>query len=100
MQRIVHPLPGFHAFCSAGVTRQGLELLHRIKQGQRVTVDRQELSTAEPFYSLAAAFHPERVKRVCQKLTQHNLAKSIPTNLMTRSMGMLYSGVRSVFDDG
>jgi len=76
VKRIIRPMMGFHAFRSARVTLQGIELMHRIKKGQMITVTGQGLPSAEPFYSLAASFRPEMVKFVCQKLTQHNRRNS------------------------
>jgi len=54
VKRIIRPMLGFHSFRSARVTLQGIELMHRIKKGQMITVDGQGLSSAEQFYSLAA----------------------------------------------
>jgi transposase-like protein len=62
VKRIIRPMRGFHTFRSARVTRPGIELLHRIKKGPMITVDGQGLSSAEPFYSLAASFRMERVR--------------------------------------
>ena len=45
---------GFQSFHSARVTLQGIELMHMIKKGQMITVDGQDFSAAEQFYSLAA----------------------------------------------
>jgi putative transposase len=54
VKRIVRPILGFKSFRSAGTTLQGIELMHMIKKGQMVSDDRQSLSAAEQFYSLAA----------------------------------------------
>jgi putative transposase len=54
VKRIVRPMLGFKTFRSARTTLQGIELMHMIKKGQMITVDGQELSVAEQFYSLAA----------------------------------------------
>ena len=45
---------GFHAFRSARVTLQGIELMHRIKKEQMILAKGPSLSAAEQFYSLAA----------------------------------------------
>jgi putative transposase len=54
IKRIVRPMLGFKAFRSARITLQGIELLHMIEKGQMISADRQDLSAAEKFYSLAA----------------------------------------------
>jgi transposase-like protein len=54
VKRIVRPMLGFNSFRSARTTLQGIELMHRIKKGQMVSDDSQDLSAAEQFYSLAA----------------------------------------------
>jgi hypothetical protein len=72
VKRIVRPMLGFQSFRSARVTLQGIELMHMIKKGQMIMAEGPSLSAANQFYSLAASFRPERVKLVCQKLTQHN----------------------------
>ena len=54
VKRIVRPMLGFQSFHSARVTLQGIELMHMIKKGQMITVDGQDFSAAEQFYSLAA----------------------------------------------
>ncbi|HPE73139.1 MAG TPA: IS6 family transposase [Candidatus Competibacter sp.] len=54
VKRIVRPMLGFKTFHSARITLQGIELLHMIKKGQMITVDGQDFSAAEQFYSLAA----------------------------------------------
>ncbi|MCB1769502.1 MAG: DDE-type integrase/transposase/recombinase [Candidatus Competibacteraceae bacterium] len=55
VKRTVRPLLGFHSFRSARMTLQGIELLHRIKKGQMITVDGWDFSAADQFYSLAAS---------------------------------------------
>ena len=54
MKRIIRPMMGFHAFRSARVTLQGIELMHMIKKGQMLMTSGQVLSITEQFYSLAA----------------------------------------------
>jgi transposase-like protein len=54
IKRIVQPMMGFKSFPSARVTLQGIELMHMIKKGQMISIDRQALSAAEQFYSLSA----------------------------------------------
>lgn len=54
VKRIVRPMLGFQTFRSARVTLQGIELMHRVKKGQKVAGECQGLSAAEQFYSLAA----------------------------------------------
>lgn len=54
VKRIIRPMMGFHAFRSARVTLQGIELMHMIKKGQMLMTGGQVLSAAEQFYSLAA----------------------------------------------
>lgn len=54
VKRIIRPMMGFHAFRSARVTLQGIELMHMIKKGQMLMTGGQVLSVAEQFYSLAA----------------------------------------------
>ena len=54
VKRIIRPMMGFHAFRSARVTLQGIELMHMIKKGQMLMTSGQVLSVAEQFYSLAA----------------------------------------------
>jgi putative transposase len=54
VKRIVRPMLGFHAFRSARVTLQGIELMHRIKKEQMIMAKGPSLSAAEQFYSLAA----------------------------------------------
>jgi putative transposase len=54
IKRIVRPMLGFKSFRSARITLQGIELMHRIKKGQMIMHDRQNLSVAGQFYSLAA----------------------------------------------
>jgi hypothetical protein len=44
---------GFHTFRSARLTRQGIELMHRIKKGQMISANGQNLSAAAQFYALA-----------------------------------------------
>jgi hypothetical protein len=61
----------YQSFYSARVTPPDIERMHTLKKGQMRRLGGPVLSTAEPFY-LAAAFRSERVKLVCQKLTQHN----------------------------
>ena len=53
VKRIIRPMMGFHAFRSARVTLQGIELMHMIKKGQMLMTSGQVLSVAEQFYSLA-----------------------------------------------
>jgi putative transposase len=45
---------GFKSFRSAWITLQGIELMHLIKKGQRVSGHSQNLSAAAQFYSWAA----------------------------------------------
>jgi putative transposase len=54
IKRIVRPMLGFKSFRSAGITLQGIELMHRIKKGQMAFGNHQNLSAAGQFYSLAA----------------------------------------------
>ena len=54
IKRIVRLMLGFKSFRSARITLQGIELMHMIEKGQRVSADSQDLSAAEKFYSLAA----------------------------------------------
>ena len=54
IKRIVRPMLGFKSFNSARCTLRGIELMHRIKKGQRVMTDDFNFSAAEQFYALAA----------------------------------------------
>jgi putative transposase len=54
IKRIIRPMLGFKSFRSAEITLPGIELMHRIKKGQRVSGNNQKLSAAGQFYSLAA----------------------------------------------
>ncbi len=54
IKRTIRPMLGFKSFRSARVTLQGIELMHRIKKGQRVSSSNQNLSAAGQFYALAA----------------------------------------------
>ncbi len=54
VKRIVRPMLGFQSFRSARITLAGIELMHMIKKGQMLTIEGQDLSAAEQFYSLAA----------------------------------------------
>src|SRR5512147_642401 len=49
VKRIVRPMLGFHAFRSARVTLQGIELMHMIKKGQRIVAHGQKLSATGQF---------------------------------------------------
>jgi transposase-like protein len=53
IKRMVRPMFGFKTSNSAYCTLRGVELMHMIKKGQMVMDDRQGLSAAEQFYSLA-----------------------------------------------
>jgi transposase-like protein len=53
-KRLTRPMLRFNAFRSARITLQGIELIHMIKKGQRVSADGRDLSAAEKFCSLAS----------------------------------------------
>ena len=54
IKRLTRPMLGFHAFRSARITLQGIELMHMIKKGQMVAAGGQNLSAAAQFYALAS----------------------------------------------
>ncbi len=54
VKRLVRPMLGFQSFRSARTTLQGIELMHMIKKGQKVSGNGMKLSAAGQFYSLAA----------------------------------------------
>jgi putative transposase len=54
IKRIIRPMLGFKSLRLAGITLQGIELMHRIKKGQKVSGNNQNLSAAGQFYSSAA----------------------------------------------
>jgi putative transposase len=54
IKRIIRPMLGFKSFRSISITLQGVELIHMIKKGQRVSDNNQNLSAARQFHSLAA----------------------------------------------
>jgi transposase-like protein len=55
VKRVTRPMLGFKAFEAAQRTLTGVELMHRIKKGQRAAEAGDEgLTPAEQFYALAA----------------------------------------------
>jgi hypothetical protein len=56
VKRVTRPIPGFKAFAAAQGTQVGIELRHRLKQGQRVVEGgAARLTAAAQFYALAAS---------------------------------------------
>ena len=55
VKRVTRPMLGFKSFGAAQSTLVGIELMHMLKKGQMVVEAGAEgLTSAEPFYSLAA----------------------------------------------
>lgn len=54
IKRIIRPMLGFQSFRCARILLAGIETMHMIKKGQLNYFDRQVVSAADQFYSLAA----------------------------------------------
>src|ERR1035437_10327513 len=54
VKRVSKPMMGFKSFRAAGRVLAGIELMHMIRKGQKITPENDERSFAEQFYALAA----------------------------------------------
>jgi transposase-like protein len=54
VKRIKKPMMGFKSFPAARKVLAGIELMHMSRKGQMIVTERENLSSANQFYSLAA----------------------------------------------